>query len=112
VSESTIVRRAWRGHRTVAVADIDGMGLRRATLPVLRFLPRGYKFGRYWTIPLTMRLLAGGEVLLELRCVWWSNWRELARYVVTTLPDLDLDSRTRGRFERYVGVLLPAPSQR
>jgi hypothetical protein len=112
VGETAIVRRAWRRHCTIAVADVDGMGLRRATLPALRFLPRGYKFGRYWTIPLTLRLLAGGDVLLELRCVWWSNWRELARYIVTTVPDLELDSRTRGRLERYVGVLLAAPSQR
>jgi hypothetical protein len=108
VSEAAIVRRAWRGQHEVALADVDGMGLRRVSLVGLRFLPRGYRIGRYWTIPLTLRLLSGDSVVLELRCIWWSHWRELTRYVVTTVPNLDVDGRTRGRLERYVGLLLPA----
>jgi hypothetical protein len=111
VSGSTIVKRAWRGRYTVTVGDVDAMGLRRVALPALRFLPRGYRFGRYWTIPLTLRLLTGDTILLELRCVWWRSWRELARFLVRTQPALDMDGRTRGRLERYVGLLLPA-SQR
>jgi hypothetical protein len=98
--------------RTIDIGDVDTMRLRRVPFPLLRWLPRGYKVGRFWSIPLTMRLSNGEDPRLDLRCAWWSNWRELARFVLAVHPEVDLDSRTRGRLERYVGVAVPIPSQR
>jgi hypothetical protein len=107
----TIGQRSVRKHRKIALTDVDTLRLRRIAFPLLKGIHRGYKIGRYWSIPLTLRLLHGEEVLLELRCGWWYGWRELARYVVVSCPDVDLDGRTRGRLERYVGVPLPPLSQ-
>jgi hypothetical protein len=112
VGATTVLRRSWRGRQKIALADVDTLRLRRVHFALLRWLPRGYKFGRYWSIPLTLRLLSGERALLELRCAWWSDWRELTRFVIAACPDVDLDGRTRGRIERYVGVPLPAGSQR
>jgi hypothetical protein len=112
VGETTIVRRSLRGRRTIVLDEVDTMRLRRVPFVLLRFLPRGYKVGRYWSIPLTLRLLDDDHGLLTLRCIWWDNWRGFSRYLVGAVPELDLDGRTRGRLERYVGMLLPASSQR
>jgi hypothetical protein len=108
-----VVRRSWRGRHVVALADVDTLRLRRIAFPFLRWIHRGYKFGRFWSIPLTLRLMHGEEnPLLDLRCGWWHGWRELTRAVIALDPEIDLDQRTRGRLERYVGVPLPASSQR
>jgi hypothetical protein len=112
VGETRITRRGWRHRRPIAVEHISGFGLRRVPVRLLRALPRGYRFGRFWSLPLTMRLLAGEETLLELRCAWWGNWRELTYFVISTVPGIELDGRTRGRIERYVGVPPPASPQR
>lgn len=112
VGANVIHRRTWRREHTVGIADLDTMRLRRLAFPLLRWLPRGYRFGRYWSIPLTLKLLAGEDQRLEIRCIWWGNWRELTRFVISAYPDVDLDGRTRGRLERYVGVVPTTPSQR
>jgi hypothetical protein len=111
VGPSTVAQRTLRKHRTIALSDVDTFRLRRIAFAPLRFIHRGYKIGRFWSLPLTLRLLHGEDVLLELRCGWWYGWRELARYIVVSYPDVDLDGRTRGRLERYVGVPLPPLSQ-
>lgn len=107
VSPHTIVKRSLRKRRTIAIDQVDTFRLRRIAFPLLSRIHRGYKIGRYWSIPLTLRLLHGEDPLLELRCGWWYGWRELARYIIVACPDVDLDGRTRGRLERYVGVPLP-----
>jgi hypothetical protein len=112
VGETTIIRRSLRGRRTIVIDEVDTMRLRRVPFVLLRFLPRGYKVGRYWSIPLTLRLLDDDHELLALRCIWWDNWRGLSRYLVSAVPEVDLDGRTRGRLERYVGMLLPTSSHR
>src|SRR6476659_8811425 len=111
VGADTIVQRGVRKHRTIELTDVDAFRLRRIAFPLLQGIHRGYKIGRFWSIPLTLRLLHREAVLLELRCGWWNGWRELARYIVVSCPDADLDGRTRGRLERYVGVPLPPLSQ-
>jgi hypothetical protein len=113
VGTSMVVQRSWRGRvTTIQLEEVDTLRLRRVPFVALQGLRRGYKFGRFWSVPLTLRLLAGEQVLLELRCGWWNNWQELARFAVTSIPEIDLDGRTRGRLERYVGVPLPASAQR
>jgi hypothetical protein len=111
VGPTTIHQRRWRRRTTVDFGDVDTLRLRRIPFKLLAGLRRGYKVGRYWSLPLTLRLLDGDTVLLELRCGWWDGWRELARYVVVSNPELNLEGRTRGRLERYVGVPLPPVSK-
>jgi hypothetical protein len=111
VGPSTIHQRRWRGHTTFDFADVDTLRLRRVPFKLLAGLRRGYKVGRFWSVPLTLRLLQGDTVLVELRAGWWEGWRELARYVIVSNSQVDLDGRTRGRLERYVGVPLPPVSQ-
>jgi hypothetical protein len=107
VGPHTIVQRNWRRERTIDFDDMNAFRLRRIPFRAIAGLRRGYKFGRFWSIPLTLRLIDRDVVLLDLRCGWWNGWQELARYVVVSHPDVDLDGRTRGRLERYVGVPLP-----
>ena len=108
MADNQIRRRSWRRRwRTVELEPIDALRLRRLAFPVLAWLPRG-RIGRFWSVPLTMRLLHEGTISLELRCVWWNGWREIARYVAA-LPGIELDARTRGRLGRYVGPIAFAP---
>lgn len=105
MNENTIRYRDWRRRwSTVDLDSVDTLRLRRLAFAPLKWLPRGYRVGRFWSVPLTMRLQHGEEVRFEVRCVWWDGWRELARYVAAR-PDIDLDARTRGRLGRYVGPI-------
>jgi hypothetical protein len=107
----TVRRRSLLSRVTIALDDVDTLRLRRIAWPWLRWVKRGFKVGRYWSLPLTLRLMHGDAPQLELRCVWWSSWRELTRALLTLNPELDLDQRTRGRIDRYVGSS-PASLQR
>jgi hypothetical protein len=49
----------------------------------------------------------------QLRCAWWNGWQRMTRAVLALNSELDLDQRTRGRIERYVGSTpLPASFHR
>jgi len=110
VGEHAIRRRRWHGGwTTVATDSVDTLRLRRIPFPILGWLKRGHRLGRFWSVPLTLRLQHEETVLVELRCVWWSDWRDLARFAASQ-PDVDLDLRTRGRLARYVGPLSWATS--
>ena len=110
LSERTVRRRDWRRRWTpVDVESVDVLRLRRLPFAALAWLPRGYRVGRFWSVPLTLRLQHDEAVRLEVRCVWWDDWRDLARYVAVR-PNIDLDARTRGRLGRYVGPIAFVPS--
>lgn len=103
VSELSVRRRSWPGRRTTILMDsVDTMRLRRLPFAATGWAGRGYRIGRFWSVPLTLRLQHGEDIKLEIRCVWWKGWRNLARFV-TSQPGIALDERTRGRYERYVG---------
>jgi hypothetical protein len=68
----------------------------------LRWVHHAFRIGRVWSVPLTLRLLERDHIRLELRGCFWHDWQSLARYVATR-PDVDIDPRTRGRIDRYVG---------
>jgi hypothetical protein len=55
VGPGTIGQRSLRKHRKTALADVDTFRLRRIAFPLLQGIHRGYKIGRYWSIPLTLR---------------------------------------------------------
>jgi hypothetical protein len=113
VGDATIRRRDWHGawHR-VPIDSLTGLRLRRVPFRVLRWVHHAFRIGRVWTVPLTLRLLDRDHVRLELRCCFWRDWQALARFVATC-PDIDIDPRTRGRFDRYVGPIeLDTSSQR
>jgi hypothetical protein len=105
MDESSIRRRDWRGRTSTVMFDsVDALRLRRLPFAALEWLPRGYRVGRFWSVPLTLRLQHGEDVSFEMRCVWWDGWRDVARYVAAR-PGMDLDARTRGRLGRYVGPI-------
>ncbi len=105
LGEASIRRRDWRGRKsTVTFDSVDALRLRRVPFAALSWLPRGYRLGRFWSVPLTLRLQHGENVSFEMRCVWWDGWRNVARYVAAR-PGIDLDARTRGRLGRYVGPI-------
>jgi hypothetical protein len=92
--------------RTIRLDTIDTLRLRRLPFGLTRiFGRRGFRIGRFWTVPLTLRLQTGSEVRLQLRCVWWNGWQSVARFLASE-PGMNLDDRTRGRLDTYVG---PAP---
>jgi hypothetical protein len=106
----SIRRRDWRRRWSKLELDsVEGLRLRRLPFPAIQWLPRGYRIGRFWSVPLTLRLQYGEEVRFEIRCAWWDGWRDLAGYVAA-LPDMGLDARTRGRLGRYVGPIAFATS--
>jgi hypothetical protein len=99
-------RRWWGGSRTIRLDTIDTLRLRRLPFGLTRiFGRRGFRIGRVWTVPLTLRLQSGADVRLQLRCVWWDGWQSVARFLAAE-PGMNLDDRTRGRLDAYVG---PAP---
>lgn len=110
VGEHSIRRRRWRwGWNTVPTDSVDTLRLRRLPFPALAWMKRGHRLGRFWSVPLTVRLQHEETVLLELRCIWWNGWRDLARFAASQ-PGVDLDLRTQGRLARYVGPLAWATS--
>ena len=103
VTGVSIRGRGWRGQRTTIRLDtIDTLRLRRLSFGPTRILGRGFRIGRFWTVPLTLRLQTGSDVRLQLRCVWWNGWQSVARFLASE-PGMDLDDRTRGRLDSYVG---------
>ena len=78
VSGVSIRQRGWSGRRrTIRLDTIDTLRLRRLPCGVrCAFLGRGFRIGRLWSVPLTLRLQTGAEVRLQLRCVWWDGWHE------------------------------------
>jgi hypothetical protein len=110
LTERHVRRRDWRWRWTsVDLESVDALRLRRLPFAALAWLPRGYRIGRFWSVPLTLRLQQGEDVRVELRCAWWDGWREIARYIAMR-PGIDLDARTRGRIGRYVGPIVFAPA--
>jgi hypothetical protein len=61
---------------------------------------RTYRFGRFSTTPIRLRVLVSEEYVVQLTCVWWEGWAVLTRFLLT-VPGVTADSRTLGRLERY-----------
>ena len=110
VSEVSIRRRKWNGRRTVVpMESVDTLRLRRLPFRAIRFLGRGFRIGRFWSVPLTLELQSDEAVRLRLRCLYWRNWRGMVRFVASQ-PGINLDEHSRGRLERYVGPLAAGTS--
>ena len=60
---------------------------------------RSYRVGRFSTTPIRLRIV-GDDEMIQLTTVVWDSWPALVR-VLLTLPDVQSDSRTRGRLDRY-----------
>jgi hypothetical protein len=85
---------------TVPIVDIDAVQLRRIPYGPHRPPTHTYRFGRFATTPIRLRVLRREEHVLELTIAWWQSWPVLVRYLLS-VPGVTADSRTRGRLERF-----------
>ena len=76
----------------------------------LQWLPRGYRVGRFWSVPLTLRLQHGEERPLRAAVRVVGRVAGASPATSRARPGIDLDARTRGRLGRYVGPIAFAPS--
>lgn len=101
VDEHAVRRRGLRGWEPpVSLDAVTELGLRRSPWRLLKWWPKGYRFGRFYSLPLRLRLLAGNQIRFQLTVVFWRDWGALARFMAAR-PDVRTDGRTRGRLERY-----------
>lgn len=98
---TAVRRRSWSGWaEPVPLERVVAFRLRRAPLRGLKLLRHGYRIGRWYSVPLTLRLVTTDSTVLELRVACWAGWRALARYVAAQ-PTVHLDGKTRERLTRY-----------
>ena len=101
VDEYSVRRRGVRGwERPVALDSVTELGLRRSPWRAFKWWPKGYRLGRFYSLPLRLRLLEGTNIRFQLTVVFWRDWGTLARFMAAR-PDVHADGRTRGRLERY-----------
>lgn len=101
VDGHTVRRRGVRGWQDpVALSSVIALRLRRIAWPSLENVRRAYRWGRFCSVPLRLRLASHDRVVLQLTVAWWSGWSSLARFVAA-LPTVETDGRTRTRLERY-----------
>ena len=85
---------------TIPIATIDEVRLRRVPIGPKRPARRNYRFGRFCSTPLRLRVMQDEETLSQITVVFWEGWPKLARYLLS-IPGIDSESRTRGRLDRY-----------
>lgn len=101
VDGRSIRRRGVRGWEDpVGLDSVIVLRLRRIPWPGLERIRRAYRWGRFCSVPLRLRLASAERVVLQLNVVWWSGWSALARYLAMR-PTVQSDGRTRIRLERY-----------
>jgi hypothetical protein len=84
---------------TLAFADVSEVRLRRVPFGRPRPPGRTLRFGRFSTIPIRLRVVAGEE-MIQLTVVFWGDWGDLVRAMLA-IPGIESDARTRGRLDRY-----------
>lgn len=85
---------------TIPIATIDEVRLRRVPIGPKRPARRNYRFGRFCSTPLRLRIMQDEETLSQITVVFWEGWPKLARYLLS-IPGIDSEGRTRGRLDRY-----------
>jgi len=93
----------YRGIRTSAtmpLTSVDAVQLRRVPFGPLHGPARTYRFGRFASTPIRVQVISGGEAPIWVTALWWQDWPLLVRFLMT-VPYVAVDSRTRGRLERY-----------
>lgn len=93
-------RRILRWEDPVSVDDIIALRVRRSPFRALAGWRHSFRFGHLCTVPLRFRLNTKRGVALDLTVVWWSGWIALARFV-RSRPDVEVDSRSAARLERF-----------
>ena len=85
---------------TIPIDTIDEVRLRRVPIGPKRPARKTYRFGRFCSTPLRLRVMRDDETLSQITVVFWEGWPKLARYLLS-IPGIDSESRTRGRLDRY-----------
>jgi hypothetical protein len=85
---------------TIPLATTDEVRLRRVPIGPKRPARRNYRFGRFCSIPLRLRVMQNETTLFQITVVFWEGWPKLARYLLS-IPTMESDGRTRGRLDRY-----------
>lgn len=86
--------------KRIPLAAIDEVRLRRVPIGPKRPSRRNFRFGRFCSIPLRLRVMKNEETLSQITVVFWEGWPKLARYLLS-IPAIQSDGRTRGRLDRY-----------
>ncbi len=92
--------RGVRRRATVPVRAIEAVQLRRVPFRPAHGPTHTYRVGRVASTPIRLRIQCGAETPIQLTVLWWQGWPLLVRYLMT-VPEVAVDSRTRGRLERY-----------
>jgi hypothetical protein len=99
VGDDVVRARGIVGTTVIPYADVREVRLRRVPLGPPRPPHRSYRIGRLSTTPIRLRII-GDDDMIQLTAVLWASWPALVR-VMLTLPEVQSDSRTRGRLDRY-----------
>ena len=99
VGDDVVRARGIVGTTVIPYAEIREVRLRRVPFGPPRPPHRSYRIGRFSTTPIRLRII-GDDEMVQLTTVLWAGWPALVR-VMLTLPDVQSDSRTRGRLDRY-----------
>ncbi len=99
VGDEVVRARGLVGTTVIPYADVREVRLRRVPFGPPRPPHRSYRVGRFSTTPIRLRIV-GDDEMIQLTTVVWDSWPALVR-VLLTLPDVQSDSRTRGRLDRY-----------
>jgi hypothetical protein len=99
VGDDVVRARGIVGTTVIPYGDVREVRLRRVPLGPPRPPHRSYRIGRFSTTPIRLRII-GDDDMIQLTAVLWASWPALVR-VMLTLPDVQSDSRTRGRLDRY-----------
>ncbi len=100
VNDHEIVIRRVISREVVRFDAMDEVRLRRVPFGPKHALRRTYRFGRFSTTPIRLRLMRNDDTIAQVTVVFWEGWPGLVRYLLS-IPTITSDSRTRGRLDRY-----------
>jgi hypothetical protein len=83
----------------IPITSVREIRLRRVPFGPPRPPHRSYRFGRFSTTPIRLRIV-GDEDMIQLTVALWDHWPALVR-IFLTVPGVESDTRTRSRLDRY-----------
>ncbi len=100
VDDREIRFRGLLGTDTIPLTGIDEVRLRRVPFGPKRPGGRNFRFGKFCSTPMRLRVMENEITLAQITVVYWEGWSKLARYLLS-IPSINSEGRTRGRLDRY-----------